>query len=95
MSQTRAAIHPGNGARSELAEWRTHTRVFLQPIAAPSIIGLFGFAVATFIVTAHLVGRVLDLHFDGTSEILRGDGYVLSRAPACDHGGHVTATVTC
>jgi succinate-acetate transporter protein len=30
--------------------------VFLQPIAAPSILGLFGFAAATFIVTAHLVG---------------------------------------
>src|SRR5881398_446818 len=26
------------------------TRVFLQPIAAPSILGLFGFAGATFIV---------------------------------------------
>ena len=28
-------------------------RVFLQPIAAPSILGLFGFAGATFIVAAH------------------------------------------
>jgi succinate-acetate transporter protein len=32
------------------------TRVFLQPIAAPSILGLYGFAAATFIVTAYLVG---------------------------------------
>jgi uncharacterized protein len=29
-------------------------RIFLQPIAAPSILGLFGFAGATFIVAAHL-----------------------------------------
>jgi succinate-acetate transporter protein len=32
------------------------TRVFLQPIAAPSILGLFGFAGATFIVASHLAG---------------------------------------
>ncbi len=29
-------------------------RVFLQPIAAPSILGLYGFAGATFMVAAHL-----------------------------------------
>ena len=29
-------------------------RVFLQPIAAPSILGLYGFAGATFIVAAHM-----------------------------------------
>lgn len=45
-----------NGVVGELNEWRTHTRVFLQPIAAPSILGLYGFAVATFMVTAYLVG---------------------------------------
>jgi succinate-acetate transporter protein len=45
-----------NGTARELEEWRTHARVFLQPIAAPSILGLFGFSAATFIVTAHLVG---------------------------------------
>jgi hypothetical protein len=28
----------------------------LQPVAAPSVLGLFGFAVATFAVTANLVG---------------------------------------
>jgi succinate-acetate transporter protein len=44
-----------NGS-GELREWREHARVFLQPIAAPSILGLFGFAAATFIVTAYLVG---------------------------------------
>jgi hypothetical protein len=31
-------------------------RVFLQPIAAPSILGLFGFAAATFMVAANLAG---------------------------------------
>jgi succinate-acetate transporter protein len=45
-----------NGAAGELREWRDHTRVFLQPIAAPSILGLYGFAAATFMVTAYLVG---------------------------------------
>jgi succinate-acetate transporter protein len=47
---------PSNGASAELSEWRDHARVFLQPIAAPSILGLYGFAAATFIVTAYLVG---------------------------------------
>ncbi len=45
-----------NGAAAEIREWRDHARVFLQPIAAPSILGLFGFSAATFIVTAYLVG---------------------------------------
>ena len=49
---------------------------------------------ARFGVTAHLVGEVLDLRFDGTSEIL-GEGRVLARADAPDRGGCVTATVTC
>ncbi len=37
-------------------QWQERTRVFLQPIAPPSILGLFGFAGATFIVAAHLAG---------------------------------------
>jgi uncharacterized protein len=45
----------GNG-HGELTEIREHTRVMLQPIAAPSILGLFGFSGATFIVAAHLAG---------------------------------------
>jgi succinate-acetate transporter protein len=45
-----------NGLATELNEWRNHARVFLQPIAAPSILGLYGFACATFMVTAHMVG---------------------------------------
>ena len=31
-------------------------RVFLQPIAAPSVLGLFGFSAATMMVAAHLAG---------------------------------------
>jgi uncharacterized protein len=50
------AMGTTNGTARELEEWRTHARVFLQPIAAPSILGLFGFSAATFIVTAHMVG---------------------------------------
>jgi predicted amidohydrolase len=50
---------------------------------------------AKYGVTAQLVGSVLDLRFDGTSEILRGDGTRLARAADPDRGGHVTATVTC
>lgn len=51
-----AARTTTNGAAGELGLWRDHTRIFLQPIAAPSILGLFGFACATFMVTAHMVG---------------------------------------
>jgi hypothetical protein len=42
----------GDGASDLYAD----ARVFLQPIAAPSILGLFGFAGATFIVAAHAAG---------------------------------------
>jgi uncharacterized protein len=37
---------------SELQE--APTQIYLQPIAAPSILGLFGLAAATFIVAAHM-----------------------------------------
>nr|HEX4317534.1 nitrilase-related carbon-nitrogen hydrolase [Kofleriaceae bacterium] len=52
--------------------------------------------VARFGVTAHLVGRVLDLAFGGCSEIVAADPAtgavrVLSRAPDASHGGHVHA----
>jgi succinate-acetate transporter protein len=54
---THPAAHGAtNGLASELGLWRDHARVFLQPIAAPSILGLYGFAAATFMVTAYLVG---------------------------------------
>ena len=45
----------GDAAR-EVAGWRDQTRVFLQPIALPVILGLFGFASATFMVAAQLAG---------------------------------------
>ena len=47
----------GDGhAGDTLEDWRARTNVFLQPIAAPSILGLFGFAAATFVVSAWMVG---------------------------------------
>jgi uncharacterized protein len=52
-TQATTTTHNG-GTTGELAEWRNATRVFLQPVAAPSILGLFGFAGATFMVAAHL-----------------------------------------
>jgi succinate-acetate transporter protein len=47
---------PQRNGTSQLSDWRASTRVFLQPIAAPSILGLFGFAAATFMVAAHIAG---------------------------------------
>src|SRR5918911_543016 len=38
-------------------------RVFLQPIAAPSVLGLFGFGVATFMVAANVAGWYDDASF--------------------------------
>ena len=55
-------------------------------------------AFARYGVTAHLVGRVLDLHFDGCSEIVERTGdevRVLARAAHHDAGGHVVAVVSC
>jgi hypothetical protein len=42
----------GNGARlpTEIADWRDRTRTLLRPIAAPSILGLLGFAGPTVVV---------------------------------------------
>jgi succinate-acetate transporter protein len=50
-----------NGGRvldegADLSFWRTHTQISLQPVAAPSILGLFGFAASTFMVAANLAG---------------------------------------
>jgi succinate-acetate transporter protein len=45
-----------NGSAAEYDRWRASTRVFLQPIAAPSILGLFGFAAATFMVSLNVAG---------------------------------------
>jgi uncharacterized protein len=43
-------------AAEERTFWRDHTTIALQPVAPPSILGLFGFAGATFIVSANIVG---------------------------------------
>jgi succinate-acetate transporter protein len=54
-----AAAHTRNGGDTrhlDHREWVDHTRVFLQPIAAPSVLGLFGFAGATFMVAANMAG---------------------------------------
>jgi succinate-acetate transporter protein len=45
---------PVDGQDTEF--WRSHTQISLSPIAAPSILGLFGFAGATFMVAASLAG---------------------------------------
>jgi predicted amidohydrolase len=49
-------------------------------------------------VTAHLVGRVLDLEFDGASEIVEhaaGEARVVAAASRHDRGDHVVATIPC
>jgi succinate-acetate transporter protein len=43
-------------AGRDVSFWRSHTQISLQPISAPSILGLFGFAAATFMVGANLAG---------------------------------------
>lgn len=40
--------------RNAVAEDLVPAQIYLQPIAAPSILGLFGFAGATFMVAAHM-----------------------------------------
>jgi succinate-acetate transporter protein len=46
---------PSNGA-GEFTFWREHSTIALTPVAAPSILGLFGFAAATFMVAANMAG---------------------------------------
>jgi uncharacterized protein len=54
-------ITPIRTTPENLAE-RPQTQISLQPIAAPSILGLYGFAGATFMVAAHMA------HWFGTSQ---------------------------
>lgn len=60
-----AGTYYQDGARPSLEElavgddetaWRARTRVFLTPIAAPSIMGLFGFMIATIMLGAWQAG---------------------------------------
>jgi succinate-acetate transporter protein len=52
---TERGMQNGHGDRDGVV-WRERTRLVLTPIAAPSVLGLFGFAGATFIVAAFLAG---------------------------------------
>ncbi|HET6875443.1 MAG TPA: acetate uptake transporter, partial [Acidimicrobiales bacterium] len=40
----------------DIQVWRSRARVVLSPIAAPSVLGLYGFCAATLIVAANLAG---------------------------------------
>ena len=51
-ASTGVALADGDGWYGDFAR----PRVYLQPIAAPSVLGLFGFAGATFIVASNLAG---------------------------------------
>jgi succinate-acetate transporter protein len=44
------------GEAGDVSFWRSHTQISLQPMAAPSILGLYGFAASTFMVAANLAG---------------------------------------
>jgi predicted amidohydrolase len=80
---------PGAAGDTRAAQW--------QREGLPG--SLAGAAFARYAVTAHLVGAVLDLRFDGASEILEREGgggvRVLARAERADRGGYVVATVPC
>ena len=59
--QTREVLHNevvslGAHDREESSPESIPARIFLQPIAPPSILGLYGFAGATFIVASHQAG---------------------------------------
>ncbi len=60
MAHTAALVrqvrYDGNGDQGEFGFWRDHTHINLSPVAAPSVLGLYGFAVATFMVAANLAG---------------------------------------
>jgi succinate-acetate transporter protein len=59
MTQIKAPRGPdvGNSAYDIDPDfWREHSQISLQPVAAPSILGLYGFAGATFIVASNLAG---------------------------------------
>jgi succinate-acetate transporter protein len=54
MTPSEARAVGGDGA--EYSFWREHTHINLSPVAAPSVLGLSGFAVATFMVAANMAG---------------------------------------
>jgi uncharacterized protein len=51
-----AEPYPADGGRTEIDTWSDRTRVVLTPLAAPSILGLFGFFIGTIMVGSNLAG---------------------------------------
>jgi uncharacterized protein len=68
-----ATPFPARDLREETAP---NTQIYLQPIAAPSILGLYGFAGATFMVAAHMAhwfgGNSTDLYLAPFAAIFGG-----------------------
>ncbi|MGW4589725.1 acetate uptake transporter [Amycolatopsis thermoflava] len=56
MTHNAHATERPRGGDGEYSFWREHTHINLSPVAAPSVLGLFGFAVSTFMVAANLAG---------------------------------------
>jgi succinate-acetate transporter protein len=56
MTQASAEGTSAAGGERDVSFWRSHTQISLQPMAAPSILGLYGLAAATFMVGANLAG---------------------------------------
>ena len=54
--QRRYRLEDNVAAEAPPAEWAERSRIVLTPIAAPSILGLFGFFAATLLVGSHLAG---------------------------------------
>lgn len=51
---TTASGHTTGTEGNEFNFWRDHTTITLSPVAAPSILGLYGFAASTFMVGAFI-----------------------------------------
>lgn len=54
-----SAVANGHTKRTdgnEFTFWRDHTTITLSPVAAPSILGLYGFAASTFMVAGNIAG---------------------------------------
>jgi succinate-acetate transporter protein len=63
-----------------------HAQIYLQPIAAPSILGLYGLAGATFMVAAHMAhwfGDSTSLYLFAFAAMFGGLAQFLARMWAC------------
>lgn len=56
MLQERDHVPAATDHSAEEEMWWQRSRIMLQPMAFPSVLGLFGFAAATFTVSANLAG---------------------------------------